>query len=356
MPVPSTAFRPDQDTIAEDRLCPGCEYNLRGLRVGDRCPECGVPISGVRPRGTDDKILSVPMSYLQGLSASATGLMLSGPLLLVCITLLVFLWHHAEAVIIAAFLLLAGAVWAISSYLLCKPRILAKVPEDAARQTSFILRTGARGTQALWPAGAAMLLQGLHAFHQSAKAFLPTSVGTQIFVLLGCLLLCIAIVGSGLLCVWMASLADWAKDHDLAGKLRGAGLGVSLAGPLSVGCFLLSPLLGGGTLSFITVTMSVVFTLWFLYACFSLMLALYRFSSVAKWTSLSAKARLERDRRLSAKIVGRIENAKAKDEPPRPLPEHARLARHRPQGNYLARPEDAPTYDIGPGSDNPQRP
>jgi len=33
------------ETVEQDLLCPACSYNLRGLRVGGRCPECGAPIA-----------------------------------------------------------------------------------------------------------------------------------------------------------------------------------------------------------------------------------------------------------------------------------------------------------------------
>jgi len=33
--------------IAQDVFCQSCGYNLRGL-TGDRCPECGADIAGIR--------------------------------------------------------------------------------------------------------------------------------------------------------------------------------------------------------------------------------------------------------------------------------------------------------------------
>jgi uncharacterized repeat protein (TIGR04138 family) len=39
--------------INEDEPCPWCGYNLRGLREGGRCPECGKPIPPMFPAEAD---------------------------------------------------------------------------------------------------------------------------------------------------------------------------------------------------------------------------------------------------------------------------------------------------------------
>jgi uncharacterized repeat protein (TIGR04138 family) len=44
---------PDGEVINEDLPCDECGYNLRGLREGHRCPECGAPIH-VWPEGSVD--------------------------------------------------------------------------------------------------------------------------------------------------------------------------------------------------------------------------------------------------------------------------------------------------------------
>ena len=40
--------------IADDEPCGRCGYNLRGLREGHRCPECGTPIPFSFPPDADD--------------------------------------------------------------------------------------------------------------------------------------------------------------------------------------------------------------------------------------------------------------------------------------------------------------
>ena len=48
--------------IDTDRPCLGCGYNLRGLRAGINCPECGLP--SVLPQGLDDPLALMPRSVV----------------------------------------------------------------------------------------------------------------------------------------------------------------------------------------------------------------------------------------------------------------------------------------------------
>lgn len=48
--------------IDVDRRCVGCGYNLRGLRLGINCPECGMP--SVLPPDIDDPLSTMPMRVI----------------------------------------------------------------------------------------------------------------------------------------------------------------------------------------------------------------------------------------------------------------------------------------------------
>lgn len=52
--------------ILEDEACPKCDYNLKGLRRGGVCPECGRGISA-RKRGKRALMIDAPRGYLRGL-------------------------------------------------------------------------------------------------------------------------------------------------------------------------------------------------------------------------------------------------------------------------------------------------
>ncbi len=51
-------------TIVGDRECAACGYNLRGLRVGSRCPECGVTIPPLSV-GADDPLDRMPLRIIR---------------------------------------------------------------------------------------------------------------------------------------------------------------------------------------------------------------------------------------------------------------------------------------------------
>jgi len=50
--------------IEDDRCCLGCGYQLRGLREGHRCPECGRPITALQGQGLSE----VPTGLLRRLA------------------------------------------------------------------------------------------------------------------------------------------------------------------------------------------------------------------------------------------------------------------------------------------------
>lgn len=54
-------------SIEADRECPGCGYNLRGLRVGAACPECGMPVTGPRAGESDDPLSLAPTRVIVAL-------------------------------------------------------------------------------------------------------------------------------------------------------------------------------------------------------------------------------------------------------------------------------------------------
>src|SRR5262249_15063661 len=61
--------------VAQDRACRRCAYNLRGLREGGTCPECGTEIRGplVRTFGPSD-FMQMPLGQMRLLGVATSAL------------------------------------------------------------------------------------------------------------------------------------------------------------------------------------------------------------------------------------------------------------------------------------------
>jgi hypothetical protein len=58
--------------VEQDRPCPACGYNLKGLAVGGVCPECGRAIALAAKKGESDTLVDAPRHYLHRFATSLT--------------------------------------------------------------------------------------------------------------------------------------------------------------------------------------------------------------------------------------------------------------------------------------------
>jgi hypothetical protein len=58
--------------VEQDRACPACGYNLKGLAVGGVCPECGRAIALAAKKGDTDMLVDAPRGYLNRFAGSLT--------------------------------------------------------------------------------------------------------------------------------------------------------------------------------------------------------------------------------------------------------------------------------------------
>ena len=63
--------------IEEDRACPKCHYNVRGMAIGNPCPECGRAIYFGLSTTDDHPLSDAPYWYLHLTQASLWGLFFS---------------------------------------------------------------------------------------------------------------------------------------------------------------------------------------------------------------------------------------------------------------------------------------
>src|SRR5262249_5570959 len=106
------------EVIQHDRICPGCSYNLKGLRTGERCPECDSPIPMKVSTRHGWMMTQSPVEYLRGLSHGciwmlASGAALTGFMLWISIALVS---QDDFPLIVACLAIFAAGGWALGVF------------------------------------------------------------------------------------------------------------------------------------------------------------------------------------------------------------------------------------------------
>lgn len=235
--------------IGEDRPCPKCGYNVRGLAVGKPCPECGRPIFFGFQAQSDHHLADEPMWFILTQSASlwllfasamAAGAMLgSWPVLG---------GLGAPARVIVA----AGWIGAVT--LLCLRRPNSRQENARVEQEPTWLRLTAVASQSLWLIAAGLAMTPLPA----GVTHLPVWIA--------------AAAGVGLLptMTLLARVADYVGDHDRGERLNNIVLFVAVCIVLwMLGLRLRIPVpilvLSGTPLLMWIIVGSAMYTLWSFY-------------------------------------------------------------------------------------------
>lgn len=242
MPVqlpPSSTFKGER--ILKDRLCGRCDYNLKGLRVGDPCPECGAVIQGATGiRGIRDNLADAPMSYLRSLVLGC-WCMAAGVVVAIIGTFVAMPrlanWYGP------GFAALGSAAWVLGVWIVTQ-RERHNAPADAELADRYAqLRWVNRISQSGWAIASLILLiwAGFSMAQYQAQLVGGTPVPTwpaqlAAFGYWGVVL--IALLGLAPLCVQIASIADWAGHTDLSARLRVSAWGIGGGGIMvAVGTF-----------------------------------------------------------------------------------------------------------------------
>lgn len=314
--------------------CARCNYDLTGLRVGGRCPECGATIAKRRGEGT---LGQAPDSYLAPLAYSAWGafagytslwIAFLGLLIYELAAGLASPWLVVVAAIPAA-ILIAGA-WGVT-----RPRVfgVATIGQDPVREWRWLRWTVRIGTTL-----ALLALWNAHLWLRMQTAPIPsyhTLAWSWLFIL-----------GSGVgvlaLFFYVSLLAAWSEDDGLTGRCRALPwiLIVSLL-PFA-GAMLYTANAGRGFASFIVARIAwmLVIAAW-AYGS----LVLYQFAMLVVWARRNAETAVDSELRKHERILERIRDGQAKPEPLPPKAARA-PAPHTPQGNYFQGGGGGETYGV----------
>ena len=185
--------------IVDDRECMDCGYNLRGLPIGGKCPECGMPIAATSE--IDEPLSQAPtrviLAFIRGCWAASI-------ILALCVGMLAALRFPAWPSEISRWGLLPLSVLWVGAVAWLTPAF--GIPQAATRGFSRRSRTrqAARWLQSGWVLAAGLrLLQ--HELTLTGLAASLTRVGFTFGVVAG-------LAGMIVLCVLMERLAEWTRD------------------------------------------------------------------------------------------------------------------------------------------------
>jgi hypothetical protein len=253
-----------------DKPCRACSYNLRGLRIGGKCPECGVPIRPDDAAG--DALVDAPLRVIQQLRLGFILTLACLPLLpLLPISMAVM---KQSIVMIQTGTVILCACWIVSVWI-ATPIIDIPAGTQRGFTSKSKLRIAARYLQLGWIGFAITLLLGPVPAVGTALMMLTSSAG---------------IAGIVLLAILHGRLAEWCRD-DLAQRMYNlAAWGVG-------GCYL-GILLSTMFASPFMLLGCSFFVLWiFSIGCF--FLATASLGRSVFWAAVISQQQSDRDRRLT---------------------------------------------------------
>lgn len=247
--------------VEQDRACPGCGYNLKGLSVGGVCPECGRPISLAAKRGLDDMLVDAPARYLHRFAASLTcafaGLALNilGLFTVVSIVaingVLAFyrlggpnaIWgvnwqiRTPSNALIGAVYLVGAALWLCGLITATQPRPTPPDAPESREEEWKRLRHSVWILQAGWFVSAAIiLLLALAAPTPPPMTAAGVAPAMPVWVGIGSTLALLAAFAglAGLVptAILLARYADWIPDAELGWRMRTSAWSIGVFGTL----------------------------------------------------------------------------------------------------------------------------
>ncbi|HYE63861.1 MAG TPA: hypothetical protein VD997_17860 [Phycisphaerales bacterium] len=337
--------------VAEDRACPTCGYNLRGLKLGDKCPECGSRItSGITDPLAGWVITDAGFGYLQALGFGALLMALCAPFILLGLiwTLVEAPWENGLTLWPGGGASMAALGFALGVWITTSPRPTPASTENAGSHMHgewLVVRWVSRATQLLWIGATPMFVWGadqISEFHLNGTA---PHAATEIALWCGAILWVAAFAGLGFLAVYLSRLADWATDTTLADRLRLVPYSLGIGGFIMGSLVLLRGPIGyeGGGL--VLMFVGCLGALMLLIAIGTFGWGLLTFANLARWSASSRRAKLATEARRSQIILDRIEAQKAK-----PIDTHDAVLEgtrpSKPQGKVVQKSGDVQPYDL----------
>lgn len=307
-PAPPTIPKYDPTFIEESFACPSCKYDLKGLHVGMRCPECGWKITrtGTVKRKAHTDIGDAPLKYvlttsLSFLVYSTTGLFTM---------LQPFIGQYFSDLlpngVWVSFMFLVALAYALAAYALTthkrQPKA-AKQPTDP--QEKRTLRLTARVAAVAFPVGV-------------IAASLGTQINSPPLIAIAIACFMVMLLGNIPLNIWLAELADWTPTDKIAGQYRGCSFVLGTSSSIMLIAALFNDPFGifrslevtaifALSSGFFIAIAGLVFTIA---TCWSYILSLLMVTELS-WARINARQRDSRDQRIEARKAQQFQDKQA---------------------------------------------
>ncbi|MEM9372009.1 MAG: MFS transporter [Planctomycetota bacterium] len=219
--------------VMESRACRNCGYELRGLRIGDNCPECGTLIRS-RPKSFNARegtITDADPQYVR-LLAGGFWLMAAGILIPIgAIVLGVLLsWFGGPSLLVGTAGSVVGAVcWCSGSFIISRPRPVVFAERDDPVLDSAKFRLMVRISGSIWIVS--VVLNAAHSALASSGS-MPLLEGFVLVLLIGVGL--VSFVSLVPMCIFVSDMSFWMSDDSGGWRLRGAAWAMAIFGTLAL--------------------------------------------------------------------------------------------------------------------------
>jgi len=294
--------------IHEDRFCPACDYNLKGLYVGGKCPECGrtIAVASKQPMWL---MGDAPASYLRWLWKALFFQSACGTLLFVAMLAFTVAGSVLSQVPAMVAWCVLSLCWLASLVGVLKPR--PRPPRTDVQSTRVkpewaVLRWTVGASQACW-------------IGISPIAMAAATTGPPYLQYVAAGLACIATLGLAPLSWLLSEYAHWASDTSLARRFE--SLAWVLCTGLAIQLFIIViSATGMGVGTFLTAFIWLIAAVWIL-SIFLLQFSTLQLSNDARWAITNAKEAQERDLRMTerARRVREEAAADVNKAPPPPI-------------------------------------
>ncbi|MEM8835656.1 MAG: hypothetical protein AAGD00_07540 [Planctomycetota bacterium] len=314
-PERAAAMDAERPVITGARTCVGCGYDLRGLREGDQCPECGrvIALDLVRRMGyLGEASRAYLYTMLLGFALTFVG-MIGVFLRMVTVPKL----GVQHAIDLGTFVVYTGfiAAWLLGTWIVLRdrPEDLRRAEGDgqrAPREHVWLRRTILLMELAWVPAIVLDYVSGLSAAGNSAGLIRIASFSLYV-------------VGAGgllPLSFYLGVIATWARDSGIAIRLQSMGWVMSAAGVCLV---LLGVWSAIGGLAFLWFFAMLLAGGAWLVSAFVMLWTVLEMFNMVRWTLINKAGAEQRDERRTERAMRERaqHQAHVAAAPPEPIPE-----------------------------------